>query len=491
MVSAPKPRTIALAVVASGATALLLFWGAGLDARWPLVWLAPIPVLLFALHGSWRTTALVAGLAWLAGCLNMWPYLRLLHTPFVGWLAGFGLMSLVFAAAVLLFRGLANRGRYWSAVLAFPAAWVTYEYVRTINWPHGTAGSLAYTQLKFLPVLQLASITGPWGISFLLFFLPAGVALALHLRRSQPAQAKHLAIGSFVIFGAVLVFGAVRLAMPQQRDIRVGLITSDRPGNVLVAKRGADTERLLRLYAEKAEQLAADGAQVIVIPEKIAAVVTSDSAAPDAILQQVSDRAGVIIVAGVVDVTPGADFNQARVYTPRGQVQTYDKEHLLPAFESDLKPGTALLTLPHGPETWGVAICKDMDFTGLSRKYGRDGVGLMLVPGWDFDVDRAWHGHIAIMRGVEDGFSIARAAKDGYLTVTDDRGRLLGEVRSDSGDFPTLLVGVPAQHQNTVYLWAGNWFAWCAIALLVFALMDLARARDAKRGAVDSARFAA
>ena len=33
----------------------------------------------------------------------------------------------------------------------------------------------------------------------------------------------------------------------------------------------------------------------------------------------------------------------------------------------------------------------------------------MLVPAWDFVVDAGWHGHIAVMRGVENGFSIARA----------------------------------------------------------------------------------
>ena len=77
-------------------------------------------------------------------------------------------------------------------------------------------------------------------------------------------------------------------------------------------------------------------------------------------------------------------------------------------------------------------ICKDMDFTLLSRRYGEAGAGLMLVPAWDFNLDRSWHGHIAIMRGVEDGFSIVRAAKNGYLTVSDNRGRILAQTRSDS-----------------------------------------------------------
>jgi apolipoprotein N-acyltransferase len=114
-----------------------------------------------------------------------------------------------------------------------------------------------------------------------------------------------------------------------------------------------------------------------------------------------------------------------------------------------------------------------MDFTPLSRRYGNAGAGLMLVPAWDFNVDRAWHGHIAVMRGVEDGFSIARAAKDGYLTISDDRGRIVAEIRSNSAPFATLLADVPAAHDRTLYLLLGDWFAWLSLAICACTLVRL------------------
>jgi apolipoprotein N-acyltransferase len=99
----------------------------------------------------------------------------------------------------------------------------------------------------------------------------------------------------------------------------------------------------------------------------------------------------------------------------------------------------------------------------------------MLVPAWDFNMDRSWHGHMAVMRGVEGGFSIARAAKNGYLTVSDSRGRVLAEARSDSAPFATLLTTIPAAHENTIYLVLGDWFAWLVIAVLGFSLTPLVR----------------
>jgi apolipoprotein N-acyltransferase len=118
-----------------------------------------------------------------------------------------------------------------------------------------------------------------------------------------------------------------------------------------------------------------------------------------------------------------------------------------------------------------------MDFTGLSRQYGQVGVGLMLVPAWDFDLDRWWHGHVAIMRGVENGFSIARAAKNGYLTISDNRGRVVAEHRSDSAAFSSLAAEVPMDHAGTLYGLLGDWFGWMSLAVVVYAVFELYRSR--------------
>lgn len=60
---------------------------------------------------------------------------------------------------------------------------------------------------------------------------------------------------------------------------------------------------------------------------------------------------------------------------------------------------------------WGMQICKDMDFPRLSRRYGVKGVGLLLVPAWDFTLDGWLHGRMAVMRGVESGFTIVRGCQ--------------------------------------------------------------------------------
>jgi len=472
--SANSSHPVIEGALAFAATAALLYFGNGLNPIWPLVWFAPLPVLWFALRSSWPGAALVAGLTWLAAGLNLWQYLHILGLPPAAWLGVIGPGAVVFALAVLLFRSLVLRDAPWTALISLPAAWVTFEYLRNLSWPHGTAGCLAYSQLRFLPFLQTASLTGPWGMDFVLLLLPAAIAIAFHLRRSAPRQSGQILAAALGTVAALLIFGAVRLAIPQPGpNVRVGLVAADKN----TSPAGAATLQLTQQYADQAKYLAAGGAQAIVLPEKLGTITDPTLAATDQILQQLASQTGSTIVAGFDRETSAAAYNQARVYRPHAAVATYDKEHMLPPFELRFTPGTSLLLLHNASGTRGIAICKDMDFAGPSRKYGRARAGLMLVPAWDFNIDRVWHGHIAIMRGVADGFSIARAAKFGFLTVSDNRGRILAERRSDSAPFATLLALVPAGHSWTLFQALGDWFAWLVIALLGWAVLRMASRR--------------
>jgi apolipoprotein N-acyltransferase len=476
-------KNLSYALAALVSTAALIWFGTGLTPAWPLMWIAPVPVLLYALNAGAGAAALVAGGAMILGLTNLWDYLHgALSVPLAILVRIYLIEGVVFALAVLLFRALAGRRVYWGALLAFPAFLVSFEWFLNLTSPHGTGASLAYSQLGFLPFLQLASITGPWGMSFLLLAFPTALVLASQLRRENPKVGYRILGVTVAVVAAVLIFGTVRLlsAPPAGSLVKVGLVASDGP-NERVVDDGAPADQLFKDYALRVAQLAQQGASVVVLPEKIAVVVDPDTARVDQEFQALADENHVRVVVGVLRVSPpGAGhpqklkYNEARVYTPGEPVASYDKEHMLPPFESNLTPGTTL-TLLHssaGQGIWGVAICKDMDFTRLSRQYGGAGAGLMLVPGWDFFADAISHGHMAIMRGVESGFGVVRSAKGGSLYVSDNRGWIMAEIRSDAVPFTALLASVPQTHDRTLFLSLGDWFAWMAVAILALCLVS-------------------
>jgi apolipoprotein N-acyltransferase len=254
------------------------------------------------------------------------------------------------------------------------------------------------------------------------------------------------------------------------QPVKVGLVASDLKENQGVAEPGDPAAQRFASYASQAASLAQQGAQVVVIPENLAVVIAPGD---DHVFQDLADSSGIQIVAGMLRAEDGKKYNEARLYTPHAPAVAYDKQHLLPPFESPITPGAAL-TWQEKPEgVWGLAICKDMDFTSPASRYGAAGAGLMLVPAWDF-VDDAWaHGHIAIMRAAEGGFSLVRAARGGYLTVADDRGRVVAEAASWSAPYATLLATVPGGHEQTLYLRFGDWLAKFSLVMVAGILLRL------------------
>jgi apolipoprotein N-acyltransferase len=414
-----------------------------------------------SLWGAWG----VAFSAWAIGALSSWHYDHaVVQIPL--WLCIVAVVgpALVFSWAVVLFRRCVLRGALWQAVLIVPTLWVAFEYLSEIWSPHSTWGNLGYSQMNFPPILQIASITGIWGISFCVLLFSSSLAVILSSTRS-PKRA--VAIGGGVFFMLVFGFGAWRLNYaPASPAIKVGLIASDVRGNLYPKQEKALP--VFENYADRIGALASQGAQVVIIPEKTAVVDDKTLMALDRILLAAATRDRVFILAGVLKY-PGP-YNESRLYAPDGRIAaTYDKHHLVPQLESDERPGSRRTMIDQPSGKWGLEICKDMDFPELSRQYGKDGAGLLLVPAWDFVADGWLHGRMAILRGVESGFSIARSVKQGILTITDDRGRVLAERNTASAPFVTLIATVPVHHDLTFYDRYWDWFAWAN--LIVFAVL--------------------
>ena len=101
----------------------------------------------------------------------------------------------------------------------------------------------------------------------------------------------------------------------------------------------------------------------------------------------------------------------------------------------------------------------------------------MLVPAWDFTVDDWLHSRMAVLRGVEGGFAIARSAKQGQMTISDNRGRILAEEHSsDSG--ASIIGSLSPGSEETIYARLGDWFAWVNLAILISLIATLFRRRD-------------
>jgi apolipoprotein N-acyltransferase len=452
-----QPKQILLAVTATILSAVCWFYGSGLHPIWILTWLAPLATLLLGPRVSrWHTFG-AAFFAFAVGSLNVWSYNHSVAVPL--WLALVAIFvpALVFAAIALIHRGFILRGQLLRAAFTLPILWTAFEYLLEFKSPHSTWGNLGYTQIDLLPLIQIASLTGIWAISFTVFLFAGSISA---LASPNAVHKTRLAIIAAAVYLVVFGYGAWRLHYT----------------SAALFPRGQKTVALAQSYAALIPSMAAQGAQVIILPEKIGRIQGSDLAQADALFEQAALQNHVTIF---VSFEHQPNLHQARLYAPSGTLEAlYEKHHMLPAFEGYLLPGTTRVVVDRPSGKWGTQICKDMDFPRLSRQYGNDGAGLMLVPAWDFIVDGWLHQHMAILRGVESGFSIARSAKQGMLSISDSRGRILAEqtsaARSGSptAPFSILIAGVPVRHQTTFYARTGNWFAWLNLILAAAPLVS-------------------
>ncbi len=466
----PTGIRIPLLIVAGLTSAALFYFGTGLHPIWWTLWLAPVSVLAIAPRLRGGAAFLLGSIAWLLGEMNQWNYLRhVIELPPRIIIVFFAIAAVVFGVGVLFVRSFLRRGSLLLAALAFPVYWVTCEHFNAMASPHSTFGNLAYTQMNCLPLIQIASVTGLWGISFMVFLF-AGATGALLSGVGKAWQRSALVIGVGTVICAVFAFGEWRLqSNPSGQSLAVTLIAKDVPMNIYLGSEEQALE-LLRKYADEIRRVTPTGRNTVVLPEKVARV--SDSALPrvDALFSSAASATRAPIVLGIVRKTPSGAFNSSRFYSGDGKLEAnYDKHHLIPGVEPE-KPGDTRVLLDQPSGRWGLQICKDMDFPKLSRQYAADGANLLLVPAWDFNVDRWLHARMAVLRAVENGFALARSARNGLLTLADNRGRILVELPTASGRFVSISGNVNVRREETFYTRSGDWFAWLSVAALVILL---------------------
>jgi apolipoprotein N-acyltransferase len=77
---------------------------------------------------------------------------------------------------------------------------------------------------------------------------------------------------------------------------------------------------------------------------------------------------------------------------------------------------------------------------------------------------------MAVLRAVENGFALARSARNGLLTLTDNHGRILAEAGTVPGRFVSITGEVNVTPAATFYTRTGDWFAWLCVAMFLVLL---------------------
>ena len=490
-----------------------LLTGAGLALSFPrfghpaFAWVALVP-LLVALTG-WRgrpgrlpgqpplrafMLGLAAGMVYFVGTVY---WTGAVVSTFGGLSPAFGLFSmLVLAFYLALYPAVASlvAGRFirrggLSGLFLFPAVWVASEYLRGFVLGGFPWVPLGNSQATVLPVAQLASVLGVYGLSALVATVNASVAYALLTTgraRMIAAAAACLAPLAVAGWGTWRIAGATLVG--EGTPVRVGLVQANIEQTAKWDARQA--HRIFTTYLAITRDVARRGATYVIWPESSLPFRFEDDARGRDV-QALARELGVHILFGSDQLVGGTtSYNSAFQIGPDGgTLAIYRKIHLVPFGEfipgadwltffpplvenlgfAPFAAGTEMVKLPLGDHIVSTAICYEVVYPALVAGAVRQGSELLTTITND-----AWYGkssapyqhfEMASMRAIEQGRYLARAANTGISGIVDPYGRVL--VRSDIFKEAGLVGDVRLLKARTIYSRIGDAVAQAAIAIVV------------------------
>lgn len=427
---------------------------------------------------------------------------------------GIPLVQSVSFAFLFPLTALIGRGRVAERVpcllpLSAAALWAVGEWSQTLFWFGVPWARLSISQTKMLPEFQSVSLFGSCFLTFLIVAVNFFVACAL----LSPVKKRIFAAVGAGIFIFNTVFGAVALLTDGikengSREIKAAVIQ----GNISSTEKwGFDWyERTEDKYIGLIEKAAADGAELVVIPETVFPVYIENNAKIRNLLSETAKKNSVTILVGtmtkdenecqrniIVAVTPDGEFHMENYYSKRHLVPfgeyvpwrdlftaIYPPLSDIGMLDNDFTPGEDPAVFDTGEYKIGSAICFDSIFAELIRGSVNDGAELIAIEtndSWFSDSAAVYmHEAQAKLRAVEAGRYVLRAANTGISAIISPTGRAIAEIEPLVDGYA--VESVRPRSDRTLYSAVGDiWVMLSALFVAGIAVTDAVFAIKEKR----------
>jgi apolipoprotein N-acyltransferase len=484
--------------------AVLLPFSNGITPMPLAAWLAPVLLLHFVRVQPARIGLSVAfALLVLAGAIGFRGMMP--GDGIASRLIG-GLFALPAVVPYLFDRWLAPRLGAIIGTLVFPCAWVSIEYAISLT-VGATWGAAPYSQYGNLALLQMISVTGLWGVTFLIGWLAPVCCAVWESGWESPAARRSARLFASVL-GVTLFLGEARLALAPPTGPTVRIASFSRPLIGTDTTRAAfshltahteteaDLDEIVRRQNAQADSLlehaaleARAGAKIVFWGETNARAFREGEAALIERGREVA-RANHIYLGMALGTWDRARKppreNKFVLITPAGAVAwQYVKTHPVPGSESRTVAGDGRLRWldsPFGRLT--TAICYDADFPALVAQAGVARGDILLDPADDWQAIDPLHTRMASFRAIEQGVNLVRQTSNGRSAAYDYEGRVLAEADDFRARDRSMVAQVPIRGVRTVYSMIGDVFAWvCLLGLVVLAAGAVGRKSNARRPA--------
>jgi apolipoprotein N-acyltransferase len=376
----------------------------------------------------------------------------------------------------------------FNATVIFAVGMVIVEYAISSIYPILGGLSDAYTQYKNSLLLQIVTVTGIYGISFIMYWT-AAVVIWLWNKRNELCQIKRCLFIYFIVISLMLMYGVVmsqsigtaensmRIAgvtvpvsplLNEDDDVYAVFYTNSFSDENMVNARRKLSEVADELFL-KTEKEAQAGAKVVFWSELNEAILKSDEAE---LLQRASDTTKeqeIYLIVSLLVKTPYQDLkeNKTIAFNPQGEQMAQHYKFGRSIGELCLKGDGMLQSFDTEYGRIASFICSDMAFSSKIRQFGKNNVDILIVPASDWKEMTGIAIKTAVVRGVENGCNVMRHTNKGISIVSDARGNILAMADYFKSDTKTLAAQTMTSGRFTVYSYIGDIFVYLCIVYLV------------------------
>ena len=374
------------------------------------------------------------------------------------------------------------------AYYAFPAAVAVSEFF--IDNPFiSVMTSLSVSQFWNLGLMQIASVTGVVGVSFVvtLFASVANYIWEEGIRKDTVINAVVYGIVVVVITGIGMT--TVEKITTSDKTVRVAasvenfnLLLEDK--SILARYDGSDEEKMFQANADiiiaRAKQAVQNEATLLVFPED--AFICPESSSEKFIDQAKTIAKGnkINMLLPLLRLPENAkQKNTLNFINSNGELlNTYLKNHLVPVVEepeTEKGDGKTPIVEVDGVK-YTYLICAD--YTSNQYAYNGREADIFLNPSYDWQAFQYFTSYGVQARAIECGFSVLRNPVNGNIILYDVFGRPLYMQNVMGVHTGMIYLDIPRQGRQTIYGATGNWFPWiCAVYSVVAVLSGFVTSR--------------
>lgn len=463
-----------------------LNWNIGIAA-----WIAPIFLLYFTKNSKW--TAFIWFYIAMALSASLSKTAENLSGIFIIYITTGLSHGLIYCLPYIIEKFVVKKEDKFFTTFVFPSAVILIEFLLSLLL--GIWGNASIAQYYNSSLIQISSVFGVYGISFLIAWLASTINWIIKHNFESRIIKKGLGI-YILVFVSVIFYGQIRITFfqPKSETVKVSAIISEidihekfekMEDEIIELSKNNNLEIPDSIFSsliginsqiQKTNEALKNGAKIVVWNE-ISLILKQSQI--EMLVQEIKEQClnhnAYVLIAFLEknnSELPKPFNNKSILITPKGKIAwEYLKFYPTPLERLIVNSGER--KIPFIDSEYGRignVICADLDISNYIKHAAKNNIDVLLVPAYDWEEVTPYHSNMAAFSAIQYGLSIVRPNGKGIVGFFNYLGNPTVQINTLYSGEKIIYADIPIKSVTTIYSIIGNLLVYISILFLLFVL---------------------